>query len=158
MEFPFGQVLPLLTVGEIYERASVDLLRALRKEDRRFECKPSGIHALTLAEYFSMWANTQPDGGILVIGLEDDFSVSGCRKRSSDEINRLESTRIQYCPDSRCESKRIAAINDFDGQPDYLLLFRVFYRQDKVVRTTGGDAFWRVADKRKRLSEEEIRE
>jgi len=100
---PFEQVLPLLTVDEIYERATAELLKMLGKEDRRFERKPAGIHALALGEYFSMWANTAPDGGIIVIGMEDDFSISGCRCRSTDDMNRLESTRIDYCPDSRAD-------------------------------------------------------
>src|SRR5579863_4996418 len=155
---PLDKVLPLLTVDEIYERASAELLRQIGKEDRRFERKPSGIHAPVLAEYFSMWANTGPDGGIIIIGMEDDFSVSGCRSRSTDEMNRLEGIRVEYCPDSRSESKRIPAINDLDGQQDYLLIIRVFYRPDKVVKTGSGNAFWRIADKRKRLTDEEIRE
>ena len=152
------QVLPLLSVDEIYRRASVELLQSLGKEDRRFECKRSGTEAQTLAEYFSMWANTAPDGGIIVVGMEDDFLVSGCQNRSTEEMNRLESVRIQYCPDSRSESKRISAINSRTGRKDYLLIIRVFYRTDKVVRTTSGNAFWRIADIRKRLTEEEIRE
>jgi ATP-dependent DNA helicase RecG len=157
LKLSFEQILPLLTVDEIYERASAELLTSLGKEDRRFERKPPGIHALTLGEYFSMWANTAPDGGLIVIGMEDDFSISGCSRRSIDEMNRIESTRIEYCSDSRAESKRIEAINS-DGEPDYLLIFRVFYRPDKIVRTSSGNAYWRVADKRKRLTEEEIRE
>jgi ATP-dependent DNA helicase RecG len=152
------QVLPLLAVDEIYRRASVELLLSLGKEDRRFERKRSGTENQTLAEYFSMWANTAPDGGIIVIGMEDDCSISGCQNRSTDEMNRLESVRIQFCPDSRSESKRIAAINSRTGRKDYLLIIRVLYRPDKVVRTTSGNAYWRIADKRKRLSEEEIRE
>ena len=104
-----------------------------------------------------MWANTAPDGGILVVGMEDDGAVSGCDKLSIHQINHLESTRIDYCPDSRSESKRINAVN-VDGQPDWLLVVRVFYRADKVVRVSSGNAYWRIADKRKRLSEEEIRE
>ena len=152
------RVLPLLTVNEIYRRASVDLFLSLGKEDRRFERKRSGTDSQTLAEYFSMWANTAPDGGIIVIGMEDDCSISGCQNCSTDEMNRLESTRIQLCPDSRSKSKRIAAINSRTGRKDYLLIIRVEYRPDKVVRTTSGNAYWRIADKRKRLTEEEIRE
>lgn len=152
------RVLPLLSVDEIYYRASVELLQSLGKEDRRFERKRSGTDAQTLAEYFSMWTNTAPDGGIIVVGMEDDCSVSGCQNRSTDEMNRLESVRIQFCPDSRSESKRISAINSRTGRKDYLLIIRVFYRTDKVVRTTSGNAYWRIADTRKRLTEEEIRE
>ena len=152
------RVLPLLTVDQIYSRASVELFQSLGKEDRRFEIKRSGTDDKTLAEYFSMWANTAPDGGIVVIGMEDDCSVSGCQNRSTDEMNRLESVRIQFCPDSRAESKRIPAINSSTGRKDYLLIIRVLYRPDKVVRTTSGNAYWRIADVRKRLTEEEIRE
>jgi ATP-dependent DNA helicase RecG len=158
LAFSFERVLPLLSVEEIYERASVELLRTLGKEDRRFERKSAGTHASALGDYFSMWANTGSDGGIIVIGMEDDYSISGCRGRSTDEMNRLENTRIEYCPDSRAESKRIEAINDHDGAQDYLLIIRVFYRTDKVVRTTAGYAYWRVADTKRRLTEEEIRE
>jgi len=158
LAFNFGGPLALLTVDEIYERASVGLFRALL-EDRRVERKPAGIHSEALGDYFCMWANTAPDGGIVVIGIEDDpeGTVSGCSHLSIHQLNRLESTRVEYCADSRSESKRVEAIN-LAGEADYLLVIRVFYRADKVVRTNSGTAFWRIADKKKRLSEEEIRE
>lgn len=153
---PAEKILPLLTVDEIYDRASADLLKALGEEDRRFERKSASVSAEALGDYFSMWANTDPDGGIIVIGMEDNCQISGCQNAKG--LNRLESARMTYCPDSRSESKRIPAVNDRDGKPDYLLIIRVFYRDDKVVRTSGGNAFWRVADKKKRLTEEEVRE
>jgi ATP-dependent DNA helicase RecG len=153
----FDGPLALLTVDEIYDQASVALFRAIR-EDRRVERKPSGIHPGVLGEYFSMWANTAPDGGIIVIGMEDDATgaVSGCQRLSIQQINRIESTRVEYCPDSRSENKRIECLNE-NGQHDWLLVIRVFYRTDKVVRTSSGHAWWRIADKKKRLTEEEIR-
>ena len=89
--------------------------------------------------------------------MNDDKSVSGCRDLSVKQLNRLEATRIEYCPDSRSESKRIEAMNS-TGEADYLLLFRVYYRSDKVVRTVSNKAYARIADKKKELSEEEIRE
>ena len=158
LAFNFDGPLALLTVDEIYERASVELFRALH-EDRRIERKPAGIHSDALGEYFSMWANTAPDGGVIVIGMEDGKagSISGCSTLSTHQLNRLESTRIDFCADSRSQSKRVEAINS-SGQPDYLLVIRVFYRADKVVRTSSGNAYWRIADKKMRLSEEEIRE
>lgn len=158
MVFNFDGPTALLTVEEIYEHASAELFRRLR-EDRRIERKPSGIHPPALSEYFSMWANTAPDGGLIVIGMEDDpaGSVSGCTDLSIQQLNRLESTRVEYCSDSRSESKRIEAVN-IRGEADYLLVIHVLYRADKVVRTHSGDAYWRIADKKKRLTEEEIRE
>lgn len=159
LSFNFEGPLALLTVDEIYEHASVDLFRALI-EDRRIERKPASVHAPVLGEYFSMWANTAPDGGVIVLGMEDgaDGAISGCSHLAIQQINRLESTRIEYCADSRSESKRIEAINSSTGKPDYLIVIHVFYRPDKVVRNNSGEAFWRIADKKKRLTEEEIRE
>ena len=158
LKFNFDGPTALLTVEEIYEHASVDLFRRLR-EDRRIERKSAGIHAESLSEYFSMWANTAPDGGLIVIGIEDDAegTISGCSGLSLQQLNRLESTRIEYCSDSRSESKRVEAVNR-DGSPDYLLVIKVLYRADKVVRTHSGLAYWRVAEKKKKLTEEEIRE
>lgn len=158
LSFDFDGPPALLTVDEIYERASVDLFRVLR-EDRRIERKPPGTHADVLGEYFSMWANTAPDGGLIVIGMEDGEvgAISGCSGLSTSQLNKLESTRIEYCGDSRSDSKRIPATNSA-GTPDFLLVIRVFYRADKVVRTSAGNAYWRIADKKKRLTEEEVRE
>lgn len=158
LSFNFDGPLALLSVDEIYERASVEMFRALR-EDRRIERKSAAIHAEALGEYYSMWANTAPDGGIIVIGINDDESgtVSGCTRLSIPQLNRLEGARVEFCADSREESKRVSAINS-EGNPDFLLVVRVYYRTDRVVRASSGNAFWRVGDKKKKLSEEEIRE
>ena len=152
----FSGPLALMTVDEIYERASPELFQKL-KEDRRIERKPATIHADSLAPYFSMWANTQPDGGIIVMGMENDGSISGCERLSTGQVNRLEKTRMEYCPEARCTSKRVKAVNK-DGAGDFLMLFRVHYRNDLVVRTNSGEAFVREGDSKRRLSSEEIRE
>ena len=104
----FEGPLALLTVEEIYERASTDLFQKLN-EDRRIERKPAGIHSNHLGEYFSMWANTAPDGGLVVIGMEDGGAASGCSQLAQKGINRLERTGMEYCPDARFDSKRIQA-------------------------------------------------
>jgi ATP-dependent DNA helicase RecG len=154
----FEGPLALLSVDEIYANASVALFRRLR-EDRRVERKQAAIHPDALGEYFSMWANTAPDGGLIVIGMEDGDQglVSGCTRLSNHQLNRLEGARIAYCADSRSESKRLEALN-LEGHADFLLVLRVFYRTDKVVRTNSGAAYWRIGDRKKRLTEEEIRE
>ncbi len=100
-----------------------------------------------------MWANTAPDGGLVVIGMEDGGGVGGCSKLSQKELNRLEKTGMEYCPDARFDSKRVEA-----GANDYLLIFRVFYKPDKVVKTVSGDAFIRYGDSKKKLNDEEVRE
>jgi ATP-dependent DNA helicase RecG len=156
LAFDFSRPLALLSVDEIYESADQALLDRV-KEDRRIERKPCGIHPKTLGEYFSMWANSLPDGGIIAVGLEDDGTISGCSSLTQEKLNNLEQTGMVYCPDSRYQSKRISVTRP-DLQEDFIILFRVCYRADKVVETVSHDAFARVGDSKKRLSQEEVRE
>jgi len=152
----FDGVPALLTVAEIYENASLDLLAKLR-EDRRIERKPPGYQAKYLADYISMFANTKPDGGIIVIGMENDSRISGCSGITQSRLNELERCGQMYCPDARYESKRVAAQNS-SGEADFLLLFRVFYREDKVAKTVSGEAYVRLGESKEKLRQEQIRE
>lgn len=98
----FDEPLALLGVDEIYQNLD-QALWTLLKEDRRLERKPPGIHGRSLGEYFSMWANTVPEGGVVVLGQEDKGAFSGCRELSQDVINDLEKAARVYCPDARTE-------------------------------------------------------
>lgn len=125
----------LMTAGELYAAANEFLLHEL-KEDRRLERKTVGVHAEKLGEYFCMWANTPPDGGLIAVGVEDDGQISGCLKAGTAHINNLERSGRNFCPDARYEVKRLD-VHRVDGERDYVLLFRVYYRSEpKVVRTT----------------------
>ena len=146
----------LSSPDEIYEKADEALLSAI-KEDRRVEHKPAQTQPLQLGEYFSMWANTLPDGGLVVLGMENDGSFSGCLLLENTGLNKREKVGQTHCPDAHYESKRISVTNP-KGDRDFIVLFRVFYREDKVVRDASGHAFHRVADEKRRLTEEEIRE
>lgn len=146
----------LLSPDEIYEMVDQDLLTRL-KEDRRLERKPSGMHGKELGDYFSMWANTVPDGGLLAVGVENDGRISGCHQLSDKQLNALEKSHVLYCPDARVDSKRIQVFAA-DGDPSFLVIFRVRYREDKVVRTVSNEAFIRYGDERHKLDDAEIHE
>ncbi len=156
LQLVYRRLLLLLTPEEIYSASGADLLQRL-KEDRRIERKPASTHPRALGDYFSMWANTAPDGGLLVLGMEDDGRISGCSRLSQERINELERAGRIYCPDARYTSRRISA-NREDGSEDFLLLMRVFYRTDRVVETVNREVFVRLGDSRTRLSREEVHE
>ena len=61
-------IIQLYTPDEIYEMADEVLLRKMF-EDVRFEMKCNAIHCKEVGEYFSMWANTSPSGGLLLVGI-----------------------------------------------------------------------------------------
>lgn len=159
LEFEFDRtLLQLMTPDEIFDRADEQLLRDLF-EDSRFEAKPSGIHARELGEWFSMWANTAPHGGLIVVGIKNDDEFEGCSRLSPNQLNEIEATADTYCPDAINAVRRVLIHRDDDGAPDFVLLFRVHYHRNKVVRTSGQKAYIRRADRKKELrSSEELRE
>ena len=95
----------LLTPDEIFERANQDLLTQLR-EDRRIERKPSGVKASQIAEYVSMWGNTQPHSGLIVVGMENDGSVKrGCDSISQDKLNEFENVAHDLCQFAKSDTE-----------------------------------------------------
>ena len=149
-------VLALLTPAQIYNAAGSELLKSL-EEDRRIERKPPGIHLAELGEYFSMWANTAPHGGLIVIGMADGGEMIGLKEQPTKRINDLESAGTRYCSDARYESRRVPVINR-EGEADYVLFVRIRYHKNKVVRTSSNKAFMRVGEEKRRLSDSQVRD
>jgi ATP-dependent DNA helicase RecG len=152
----FPKHFALLSPDDIYETAHQSIFANLA-EDRRIERKPPGVQAQHLASYFSMWANTVPEGGLIVVGIEDDGTLTGCHRLSSDQLNELEKAPHRLCPDAKVESKRVEVVVD-GTTPSFIVMFRVRYREDKVVRTHANEAFIRYGDEKHKLVETEIHE
>jgi ATP-dependent DNA helicase RecG len=147
----------LLTPDEIFANASESLLTKLR-EDPRIERKPGGYHREPLATYISMWANTSPEGGIIALGINDDGTFAGCSEVSQDQLNWHDKVGREFCPDARYDTKRVECVRSTDQQPDFVVLIRVYYREDKVAETNKGEAYVRRGDSRYRLGDDEKRE
>lgn len=156
LSLSFAKHSALLSPDEIYEAVDEEMLVSMG-EDRRIERKPPGIHDLSLGEYFSMWANSVPDGGLIIVGMEDDGTLTGCHKLPSNRLNELESTSRRMCPDAKVQSKRVE-VTAADGQASFVLVFRVWYREDRVIRNQANKAFIRFGDQKHQLSDAEIRE
>lgn len=60
----------MLSADEVFESASEELIRKLI-EDRRFERKPTKFSGSPLGDYVCMFANSSPEGGLIVIGMAD---------------------------------------------------------------------------------------
>jgi ATP-dependent DNA helicase RecG len=126
-------------------------------EDNRIEWKSAKYPARDLADYLSMWANTQPFGGLIAIGIEKDGTISGCKTVGLEKVSELESACSEQCPDAQFDTRRIPARSEH-GDDDFVVLIRVRYRVDKLVETVRHEAFIRVGNTKRRLSEDEKRE
>ena len=147
----------LWSVDEIYSGLDHENFSKFN-EDQRLERKPPGIHADSLATYVCMWANTPPDGGLIAVGLEDGTGqVIGCSAHTESLVEIECRIRGELVPDASFETRRILAINK-EGKPDYILLYRVQYRSNKVVETNKGDAYIRWSNSRHLLTAAEVHE
>jgi ATP-dependent DNA helicase RecG len=155
LQFPPPRLSALLTPDEIFDRLDQSALETL-KEDRRVERKPPGFSGEPLGEYVSMWANTPPDGGLIVLGMSDDGTIAGCSGLSHEQLNRTDKVQ-DLCPDSRCEIKRVQVSRN-DGVSDFLIVIRVYYLKNRTARTPKGEVFARRGDEKRRLKYEEIRQ
>lgn len=147
---PEEKLLQLWTPDEIYDRLNSKNIQAF-VEDRRVERKNSRVSAKTLAEYLSMWSNTQPHGGIVIVGIDDNGAISGCTSLSPERKNEIEALS-PLCPDASWSSK-VVEVTNAAGKPDYLIVYRVTYRADKLVETSSNEAFIREGDKKLRVNE-----
>lgn len=150
LALPIKGLTQLWTPIEIYERLNADNVRQF-VEDRRVEHKSIGVQPKALAEYLSMWSNTQPYGGLIIVGINDDGEVGGCKAMAHSHKNDLENL-THLCPDARWASKSVA-VKNAGGEDDFVLVFQVSYRSDKVVETSSNEAFIREGDKKLRINE-----
>lgn len=155
-ELPFEPKPPrTLGVDEIFENTTPELLSII-KEDRRIERKRARIQAKDIGEHICMWANTSADGGLIAVGISNTGELEGLSETSVEAVNELEKAGDTFCPDARLTTKRIPF--EKDGEADEILLFRVYYNDKKVVRTSDGRVFMRRGDSKKHLTNGEIRE
>ncbi len=103
-----------------------------------------------------MWANTAPDGGLIACGISDDGTIEGC-KASPEHLNKLDKVSYTFCPDAASETRRVPVQNKV-GEPDFVILFRVKYHPNLVVKTTAGKVLVRKGDSKTELRPDEIRE
>jgi ATP-dependent DNA helicase RecG len=148
-------IIPLLTPKEIFDSCDESLLRQFH-EDSRLEKKPSTIHPKELGEYFSMWANTQPNGGIIVVGINKDKTFEGCTQLSSNRLNKIEQTPDTYCPDAEYKIKRISIKRDKDNNEDFIIVFWVNYHRTRLIATTDGRVFVRIGSSKKEVKGEAL--
>lgn len=141
---------------EIYERADESYISKI-PEDHRIERKSTSFSGERLGEYVCMWANTSPNGGLIAYGVFNDGTIEGCKHLSQNQLNRLGNVANTFCPDADATTKRISVQNK-KGESDFIILFRVEYRRDIVVKTTSGKVFIRRGDEKHELKGDAIRE
>lgn len=153
---PSPKLKELWTPDDIYAALNAELVSAFA-EDRRLERKSARTDPRELSDYLSMYANTQPSGGVLLVGVEKAGSISGCKGLSTNQLNDIELMGERHCHDARFDLKRVSVKNAC-GEDEFIIALRIYYRSDRLVENVRGEAFVRQGDEKHRLTEAEKRE
>ena len=130
-----------------------DNIKDLRfsKEKQVLDRKSARIVAKDLAVPVVAMANA--DGGYLVIGIEDDGTITGIDAHEKN-MNELVRVPLDFCvPNVEVDLKTMDVI-DCDGKPNHILRMQVF-PNNKVIANQADDVYLRVGDKSKKLNFEQ---
>jgi ATP-dependent DNA helicase RecG len=136
-----------------FDRANIDELLTYREGqcfDRKRRKDPKEI-----AQWLVGFAN-DPRGGLLLIGVEDDGTVSGLNAayKGGDYRNKIEESRshithvmprIHFLP-----------VKTADSKSDEVCIIYVPYSAQQVATTSDDDVYLRIGDQNKRLKHDEI--
>ena len=126
-------------------------------ENQNFEKKPASVDLKRLAAILSSFANSSVEGGLAVLGINNDTELVGINIFSQTRINKFIQAHRNFCPEARVKYKEIPITNN-KGNKDRLLLFYVEFSPDKVIKLNSGEAYKRIGDQTCKMLPEEIRQ
>lgn len=129
------------TVEELYTK----------KEDQTYDRKSARKDPKGLSNHIVAFANA--DGGTLVIGIEDDFTVTGIDGYQNN-VNDILRVPFDYCkPSIRVTTETVDCI-DKDGNTNHLLVITI-PQSSELHANQHDDVYYRMGDKSKKLNFDE---
>lgn len=123
------------------------------EEGQYLDRKSARIKPSDIAKHLVAFANA--NGGILVIGIEDDGRVTGFRHSNSRSINDYLTVPFTYCKGRIKVSHEIRKVM-MDGEQDEILIFSIEPSDNEVIKTTDEKVYLRVGDKSQIMNAEQV--
>ena len=142
----------LLSPRDIFHQATKDNVGRFL-ENRLVDRKDGRVSWTDLAKYYSMFSNTNPQGGVIFVGVADDGTPTGMKRLPQSKLNRIENFHLQSCPMATPEIRRIP-YQDQTGEGDFFLAILLPY-VGRLVETNKSEAYIRYGDSIHRMSPEE---
>lgn len=129
------------TVEELYTK----------KENQTYDRKSARKDPKGLSNHIVAFANA--DGGTLVIGIEDDCTVTGIDDYHNN-VNDILRVPFDYCkPSVRVTTETVECV-DKDGMPNHLLVMTI-PQSTELHANQQDDVYYRMGDKSKKLNFDE---
>ncbi len=152
-----------MTPREIYDATDFESIRGfLKSPDLEGQCFERKEHRQpeALAQTISAFANANPDGGLLIIGITDrDRKIVGVNRpagTTATPVNKM-LRYADYLIEAPAEY-RLVPITDDEGQPNQLLLIYAKFSARRIVELTDRAAYVRRGDQTHKLRDEEKNE
>lgn len=122
-----------------------------KKEGQLFDRKSARKDAKGLSNLIVAFANA--DGGVLVVGIEDNGEITGI-DGYTENVNDILRVPFDYCkPSVKVETETIECL-DKDGNKNHLLVIYVL-QSSELHANQQDDVYYRVGDKSKKLNFDE---
>ncbi|MGN1360699.1 MAG: ATP-binding protein [Eggerthellaceae bacterium] len=129
---------------------------ASEKESYYFDRKSARKDAAEIARHIAAFANAA--GGKLVIGIEDDGTITGFKRDGAREIEDFKQASIVDCVPSPVVSCREIPTTNTNGEDDLILVLDVAASTDHVIaRKKDNEVFLRQRDKSVKPNREQVR-
>lgn len=126
-----------------------ELLR--KKESQTFDRKSARKAPKGLSNHIVAFANA--DGGVLVIGIEDDLTITGIDDYQKN-VNDILRVPFDYCKPSVMINTEILACIDNKGKPNHILLINI-PQSSELHANQQDEVYYRMGDKSKKLNFDE---
>lgn len=145
----------MLIISEINPNLTIEYLKN-NKENLYFDRKSSRIDVKDLANIISAFSNA--NGGLIVIGIENDGTITGFQNVGLDKFNQLQkvftTTYLKNIPIYHVEVVDVKNNNNID---DKLLLFHIELSSNRVIRTSKDEVYLRQGDSSNKLTSDQIK-
>lgn len=126
------------------------------RENHYFDRKSARIKPEDLARHVVAFANAS--GGKVVVGIEDNGTVTGFARQGSRDPERFEQCAIADCSPAPDVSCMRVPVTNASGEDDFVLVMDVEPSTNRVItRRKDGAVFLRQGDQSKTLDYEQIR-
>ena len=122
-----------------------------KKEGQTYDRKSARKDPKGLSNHIVAFANA--DGGTLVIGIEDDFTVTGIDDYHNN-VNDILRVPFDYCTPSVRVTTETVGCTDKNGNPNHLLVMTI-PQSPELHANQQDEVYYRMGDKSKKLNFDE---
>ncbi|MBQ7345040.1 MAG: putative DNA binding domain-containing protein [Oscillospiraceae bacterium] len=137
-----------MMISKIDPALSIDKLKTMT-ESQFFDRKSARLAAKDFSHQLSAFANAT--GGLIVIGIEDDGTITGVTADRENAFRQAAFDNLQIAPAYQIEVIPCKLTSGGNGN---IMLFHIAPSANEIIKLKSGDAYLRVGDSSRRLNAE----